>query len=235
MDFIALSAGLRRDAILERGEHISERNNSSAISSHAAKALKQQILFFSVNSRSPKSRTLSNVFGFVSLTEQASRSRVRKGPKVKITLEMCKLSSFLEASFRLFAGVISLWRFASRNCQKLHFWIVMIFTRESKISYQGELFSFLISDKRGHISDKRRAFRPIIWLGDPFQHPGGEEVLLEQAGKEATEAFEDVGHSTDARELMKKYKIGELVESERKVIPEKPQPDWSSTDKKDDK
>lgn len=32
-----------------------------------------------------------------------------------------------------------------------------------------------------------------------IQHPGGEEVLLEQAGKDATEAFEDVGHSTDAR------------------------------------
>lgn len=68
-----------------------------------------------------------------------------------------------------------------------------------------------------------------------MQHPGGEEVLLEQAGKEATEAFEDVGHSTDARELMKKYKIGELVEAERKVIAEKPQPDWSSTDQKEDK
>ena len=44
------------------------------------------------------------------------------------------------------------------------------------------------------------------------KHPGGEEVLIEQAGKDATEAFEDVGHSTDARELMTKYKIGELTE-----------------------
>lgn len=68
-----------------------------------------------------------------------------------------------------------------------------------------------------------------------MQHPGGEEVLLEQAGKEATEAFEDVGHSTDARELMKKYKIGELVESEKKVIEEKPQPDWSSSEKQGDR
>jgi len=47
------------------------------------------------------------------------------------------------------------------------------------------------------------------------EHPGGEEVLLEQAGKDGTEAFEDVGHSTDARELMTKYKIGELVEEDR--------------------
>lgn len=45
-----------------------------------------------------------------------------------------------------------------------------------------------------------------------FQHPGGEEVLLEQAGKDATEQFEDVGHSSDAREMMTKYKIGELAE-----------------------
>lgn len=67
-----------------------------------------------------------------------------------------------------------------------------------------------------------------------LQHPGGEEVLLEQAGKEATEAFEDVGHSTDARTLMLKYKVGELVESERKLVPEKSQPDWS-TDAKEEK
>lgn len=59
--------------------------------------------------------------------------------------------------------------------------------------------------------------------------------MLEQAGKEATEAFEDVGHSTDARDLMKKYKIGELVESERKNTPEKSQPDWNSSDNKDEK
>jgi len=66
------------------------------------------------------------------------------------------------------------------------------------------------------------------------EHPGGEEVLLEVAGKEATEMFEDVGHSTDARELMKKYKIGELVESERKQVPERKEPDWGSQDKKDE-
>ena len=45
-----------------------------------------------------------------------------------------------------------------------------------------------------------------------FQHPGGEEILIENAGTDATEAFEDVGHSTDAREMMKDYCIGELNE-----------------------
>ncbi|NXC41454.1 CYB5B protein, partial [Penelope pileata] len=42
------------------------------------------------------------------------------------------------------------------------------------------------------------------------EHPGGEEVLLEQAGRDATESFEDVGHSTDAREMLKQYYIGEI-------------------------
>ncbi|XP_015267539.1 PREDICTED: cytochrome b5-like [Gekko japonicus] len=42
------------------------------------------------------------------------------------------------------------------------------------------------------------------------EHPGGEEVLREQAGGDATENFEDVGHSTDARELSDTFIIGEL-------------------------
>ncbi|NXF98857.1 CYB5B protein, partial [Sakesphorus luctuosus] len=42
------------------------------------------------------------------------------------------------------------------------------------------------------------------------EHPGGEEVLLEQAGRDATESFEDVGHSMDAREMLKQYYIGEV-------------------------
>ncbi len=36
--------------------------------------------------------------------------------------------------------------------------------------------------------------------------------MIENAGDDSTEAFEDVGHSSDAREMMKDYLIGELVE-----------------------
>uniref|UniRef100_A0A2K6FR82 Cytochrome b5 type B n=1 Tax=Propithecus coquereli TaxID=379532 RepID=A0A2K6FR82_PROCO len=42
------------------------------------------------------------------------------------------------------------------------------------------------------------------------EHPGGEEVLLEQAGVDASESFEDVGHSSDAREMLKQYYIGDV-------------------------
>ncbi|XP_027870106.1 cytochrome b5 type B isoform X1 [Xiphophorus couchianus] len=48
------------------------------------------------------------------------------------------------------------------------------------------------------------------------EHPGGEEVLLEQGGSDATESFEDVGHSTDAREMLQQYYIGELHMEDRK-------------------
>jgi len=61
------------------------------------------------------------------------------------------------------------------------------------------------------------------------EHPGGEEVLLEQGGKECSEAFEDVGHSSDARELMLKYKIGEIVEAEKKPVKQKTH-NWAATD-----
>jgi len=56
------------------------------------------------------------------------------------------------------------------------------------------------------------------------EHPGGEEVLREQAGGYATEAFEDVGHSSDARELMKKYHIGVLAEGSRETKRTKTKP-----------
>uniref|UniRef100_A0A8C8DQD7 Cytochrome b5 type B n=1 Tax=Oryzias sinensis TaxID=183150 RepID=A0A8C8DQD7_9TELE len=48
------------------------------------------------------------------------------------------------------------------------------------------------------------------------EHPGGEEVLLEQGGADATESFEDVGHSLDAREMLQQYYIGELHLADRK-------------------
>ncbi|KAF4595624.1 cytochrome b5 [Ophiocordyceps camponoti-floridani] len=42
------------------------------------------------------------------------------------------------------------------------------------------------------------------------EHPGGEEVMLDVAGQDATEAFEDVGHSDEARETLDKLLVGKL-------------------------
>jgi len=41
-------------------------------------------------------------------------------------------------------------------------------------------------------------------------HPGGAEVLLDVSGQDADEFFEDIGHSQDAREELKKLMIGKL-------------------------
>ncbi|KKK21614.1 hypothetical protein P175DRAFT_0427176 [Aspergillus ochraceoroseus IBT 24754] len=42
------------------------------------------------------------------------------------------------------------------------------------------------------------------------EHPGGEEVLLDVAGQDGTEAFEDVGHSDEAREILDGLLVGTL-------------------------
>jgi cytochrome b involved in lipid metabolism len=42
------------------------------------------------------------------------------------------------------------------------------------------------------------------------EHPGGEEVMLDVAGQDSTEAFEDVGHSDEAREVLEKLYVGDL-------------------------
>ncbi|XP_014213456.1 cytochrome B5-like protein [Copidosoma floridanum] len=46
-------------------------------------------------------------------------------------------------------------------------------------------------------------------------HPGGEDVLLEYAGRDATLAFVGTGHSKSATRIMEKYLVGELPPSER--------------------
>jgi len=94
------------------------------------------------------------------------------------------------------------------------------------------------------VQEKAAAKQPWIVINDSVydvaeflnDHPGGEEVLLEQTGKDATEEFEDVGHSSDAREVMQKYKIGELIEEDKrqnKKSSNKPKSE-SSSDSGDD-
>ena len=55
------------------------------------------------------------------------------------------------------------------------------------------------------------------------EHPGGGEVMLSVAGKDATNDFEDVGHSKHARDMLSKYIVGTFSGGEsgrpaRKVI-----------------
>ncbi|KAF1800507.1 cytochrome b5 [Mucor lusitanicus] len=52
-------------------------------------------------------------------------------------------------------------------------------------------------------------------------HPGGERAIYEEAGKDATEAFNDIGHSEAAHEWLNDYYIGDLegfAQTEEKVV-----------------
>ncbi|KAL1990069.1 hypothetical protein VTN49DRAFT_6650 [Thermomyces lanuginosus] len=51
------------------------------------------------------------------------------------------------------------------------------------------------------------------------EHPGGEEVLLDVAGQDATEAFEDVGHSDEARQILAGLQVGVLKRNPGDPIP----------------
>ena len=48
-------------------------------------------------------------------------------------------------------------------------------------------------------------------------HPGGAEVLLDVAGQDADEFFEDIGHSQDAREELAKHLVGVLKLDEAEI------------------
>lgn len=48
-------------------------------------------------------------------------------------------------------------------------------------------------------------------------HPGGAEVLFDCGGVDATEAFEDVGHSKVAFDMLVPYFVGKISMAEEKI------------------
>ncbi len=80
-----------------------------------------------------------------------------------------------------------------------------------------------------HLGKAAKKIRPVVWVYTcmcelkthqeftlysyaSMQHPGGEDVLLENAGRDATVPFMEVGHSKDAQSILKQYEIGMLVQ-----------------------
>ncbi|KAI7862551.1 cytochrome b5-like heme/steroid binding domain-containing protein [Spinellus fusiger] len=42
------------------------------------------------------------------------------------------------------------------------------------------------------------------------EHPGGGEILVDEGGKDATESFNDIGHSPEAIKMLEAYYIGDV-------------------------
>lgn len=45
-----------------------------------------------------------------------------------------------------------------------------------------------------------------------LEHPGGDDIVIDSSGRDATREFEDVGHSGEARSQLEDLYIGELRE-----------------------
>jgi hypothetical protein len=77
--------------------------------------------------------------------------------------------------------------------------------------------SYVFVNQSNIITISRRFHWHTVALSDPSKYiltgpnvRGGEEVLLDVGGQDATEAFEDVGHSDEAREILDGLLIGDL-------------------------
>jgi cytochrome b involved in lipid metabolism len=49
-------------------------------------------------------------------------------------------------------------------------------------------------------------------------HPGGEEILMNVNGQDATTEFSDIGHSSSAKKMLEKFKIGSISDEENTKI-----------------
>ncbi|KAK9672400.1 hypothetical protein RND81_12G098100 [Saponaria officinalis] len=93
------------------------------------------------------------------------------------------------------------------------------------MSADRKVFTFEDVSKHNSSKDCWLIISGKVYDVTPFMedHPGGDEVLLSATGKDATNDFEDVGHSDSAREEMQKLYIGEVdvstVPAKRTYVP----------------
>ena len=53
------------------------------------------------------------------------------------------------------------------------------------------------------------------------EHPGGDEIIMDLGGQDATESFVDIGHSDEALRLLKGLYIGDVDKTSERVSVEK--------------
>lgn len=43
------------------------------------------------------------------------------------------------------------------------------------------------------------------------EHPGGYDIIVASSGRDATQDFDEIGHSQAARDMLKRYKVGSFA------------------------
>jgi cytochrome b involved in lipid metabolism len=74
---------------------------------------------------------------------------------------------------------------------------------------------FSAEEVRAHNTDKS------CWLavhGEVFdvtdfleEHPGGYDIIVASSGRDATQDFDEIGHSQAARDMLRRYKVGSFA------------------------
>lgn len=72
-------------------------------------------------------------------------------------------------------------------------------------------------EKRNHRKDAAIIIDNVVYDVTEFldEHPGGMDVLLKNAGKDASESFHEVRHSEIAMDWRNKFVVGEVADEDR--------------------
>lgn len=78
-------------------------------------------------------------------------------------------------------------------------------------------FSMKEVAEHSHYESCWLVFRDKVYDVTEFmhQHPGGVDIIMENAGRDITVTFDDKGHSAMAYKMLSKYYIGELIEADK--------------------
>lgn len=87
-----------------------------------------------------------------------------------------------------------------------------LFSREEVAKHSSDAFT--AETKAPYIILHNKVYDVSGWLND---HPGGCEILLQHAGSDATQVFEDQYHSATARARRASFYVGDLVPEEQSL------------------
>lgn len=77
-----------------------------------------------------------------------------------------------------------------------------------------------VAEANGHVIINDKVYDVSEFVNE---HPGGDEIIIELFGRDATQDFEDIGHSPDAIKTLAKLYKGDVDITSEKVVFEQEQ------------